>query len=57
MSVSNNEFYQLRTDNETHYLLVKKAVADVAGTYVITAVNSAGKVSADIDLTITGKPE
>ncbi|CAF4689458.1 unnamed protein product [Rotaria sp. Silwood1] len=54
MTISSNEFYQLRTDNDTYYLLIKKAIADVAGTYVITAVNTAGKVSADIDLTVTG---
>ncbi|CAF1262379.1 unnamed protein product, partial [Rotaria sordida] len=54
MPISSNELYQLRTDNDTHYLLIKKAIADVVGTYVATAVNTAGKVSADIDLTITG---
>ncbi|CAF4411341.1 unnamed protein product, partial [Rotaria sp. Silwood2] len=54
MTISSNELYQLRTDNDTHYLLIKKAIADVAGTYVATAVNTAGKITADIDLTITG---
>ncbi|CAF3835512.1 unnamed protein product, partial [Rotaria magnacalcarata] len=54
MTISSNEIYELRSDNETYYLLIKKAVADVVGTYVITAVNTAGKVTADIDLNITG---
>ncbi|CAF4411465.1 unnamed protein product, partial [Rotaria socialis] len=54
MTISSNELYELRSDNETYYLLIKKAVADVVGTYVITAVNTAGKATADIDLTITG---
>ena len=47
--------YQLRTENDTYYLLIKKAIADVVGTYVITAVNTAGKVSAEIDLNIAGR--
>jgi hypothetical protein len=55
MPISSNEFYQLRTANDTYYLLIKKAIADVVGTYVITAVNTAGKVSTEIDLNITGK--
>jgi hypothetical protein len=55
MPISSNEFYQLRTDNDTYYLLIKKAISDVVGTYIITAVNTAGKVSAEIDLNITGK--
>ena len=55
MNISNNELYQLRSENDIHYLLVKKTVADVVGTYVATVMNSAGKVSAEIDLTITGK--
>jgi len=55
MPISSNELYQLRTANDTYYLLIKKAIADVVGTYVITAVNTAGKVSTEIDLNITGK--
>jgi hypothetical protein len=55
MVISSNEFYQLRTENDTYYLLIKKAIADVIGTYIITAVNTAGKDSAEIDLNITGK--
>jgi hypothetical protein len=55
MPISSNEFYQLRTDNDTYYLLIKKAIADVVGTYVVTAMNTAGNVSAEIDLNITGK--
>ena len=55
MPISSNEFYQLRTENDTHYLLIKKAVADVVGTYAITAANTGGKTSAEIDLNITGK--
>ena len=55
MPIETNELYQLRPENDTHYLLIKQAVADVVGTYVITAANSAGKVSGEIDLTITGK--
>ena len=53
--LSNNELYQLRTDNDTHYLLIKNVVADVAGTYVINVTNAAGDVSGEIDLEITGK--
>ncbi|CAF4927691.1 unnamed protein product, partial [Rotaria socialis] len=37
-----------------HYLLIKKAGADVMGAYLITATNTSGKVSAEIDLSITG---
>ena len=55
MPIASNELYQLRTENDTHYLLIKKAIADVVGTYVITAKNTAGTVSADIELNITGK--
>ena len=55
MPVSSGDFYQLRTENDTHYLLIKKAVADVVGTYVATVVNAAGKVSADIDLSVAGQ--
>ncbi len=55
MPISSNEFYQLRTDNDIYYLLIKKAIGDVAGTYVVTAVNTAGKDSAEINLNITGK--
>jgi len=55
MPISSNEYYQLRTDNDTHYLLIKTAIADVVGTYIITAANTAGKDSAEIDLNITGK--
>ncbi|CAM4905811.1 unnamed protein product [Rotaria socialis] len=54
MAISSNEFYQLRTENDTHYLLIKKAGADVMGAYLITATNTSGKVSAEIDLSITG---
>ncbi|CAF4656912.1 unnamed protein product, partial [Rotaria socialis] len=53
MAISSNEFYQLRTENDTHYLLIKKAGADVMGAYLITATNTSGKVSAEIDLSIT----
>ncbi|CAF1491714.1 unnamed protein product, partial [Adineta ricciae] len=52
--IANNELYQLRTDNDTHYLLIKNVVADVAGTYVINVTNAAGDVSGEIDLEITG---
>lgn len=55
MIISSNELYQLRTENDTHYLLIKKAIADVVGTYVITAANTAGKATAEIDLNIAGK--
>ena len=54
MPIENNQFYQLRQENETHYLRINKAIADVGGTYVITVSNSAGKVSTDIDVNITG---
>lgn len=54
MPISNNELYQLRTENDTHYLLVKNAAADVAGNYVITVTNAAGSVSEEIDLHVTG---
>jgi hypothetical protein len=57
MPISSNELYQLRTENGIYYLLIKKAIADVVGTYVVTAVNTAGKVSAEIDLNIIGKIE
>lgn len=55
MTVTSNDFYQLRNENDTYYLLIKKAVADVIGTYVITASNVSGKVSTDIDLNIAGQ--
>ena len=55
MPISSNELYQLRTENDTHYLLIKKAIADVVGTYLITVTNTAGKISGEIDLNITGK--
>lgn len=55
MPVTSNDFYQLRTENDKHYLLIKKAVADVAGSYIITASNAAGKVSTEIDLNIDGE--
>jgi hypothetical protein len=55
MAISSNDFYQLRTENDTHYLLIKNASGDVAGTYVITATSILGKVSTEIDLDITGK--
>jgi len=54
MIISSNALYQLRTENDIHYLLIKKAVADVVGTYVVTAANIAGKVSTEIDLNIAG---
>jgi hypothetical protein len=54
MIISSNDLYQLRTENNIHYLLIKKAVADVVGTYIITAANTTGKVSTDIDLNIAG---
>ncbi|CAF2746284.1 unnamed protein product [Rotaria sp. Silwood2] len=54
MPISSNEFYQLRTANDMHYLLIKKAVADVMGTYLITAINIVGRASTEIDLSITG---
>ena len=54
VAISSNEHYQLRADNDTHYLAVKRALADAAGTYVITAVNTAGQASAEIDLTVKG---
>ncbi|CAF5130161.1 unnamed protein product, partial [Rotaria magnacalcarata] len=54
MTISSNEFYQLRTENDTHYLLIKKAAADVMGVYLITAANTSGKVSTEIDLRIAG---
>lgn len=53
--VESNELYQLRTENDTHYLLIKNAVADVVGTYVVNAVNTAGKDSAEINLHIAGR--
>lgn len=54
MTITSNDFYQLRTENDTSYLTIKKAVADVVGSYVITAANSAGKVSTEIELNIAG---
>jgi len=54
MIISSNALYQLRTENDIHYLLIKKAVADVVGTYVVTAANIVGKVSTEIDLNIAG---
>jgi len=55
MIISSNNLYQLRTENDKYYLLIKKAVADVVGTYLITATNIAGKVSTEIDLNIAGR--
>jgi len=55
MTISSNDVYQLRTENDTHYLLIKNATGDVAGTYDITAASILGKVSTEIDLDITGK--
>ena len=52
--ITSNEFFDLRTDNDTYYLVIKKAVADVIGTYVVTAQNKAGTISGQINLTITG---
>jgi hypothetical protein len=57
MPIASNEFYQLRESDGVHYLLITKAIADVVGTYVVTAVNAAGKASAEIDLNIIGKFE
>ena len=57
MVLSSNNLYQLRNENEMHYLSIKKAGAEAVGTYVVTAANSAGKVSVDIDLNIAGKFE
>jgi len=57
MPISSNELYQLRTEKDTYYLLIKKAIADVVGSYVVTALNKAGKATAEIDLNITGKFE
>jgi len=54
MTISSNDLYQLRNDNDMYYLLIKKAIAEVVGTYVITATNMAGKISTDIDLNIAG---
>ena len=54
MPITSNELYQLRTENDTHYLSIKKAVADVVGAYIATAANTAGKVSTEIDLNIAG---
>lgn len=54
MALTSNNLYQLRNENDTHYLSIKKAGAEVVGTYVVTAANSAGKVSAEIDLNIAG---
>lgn len=57
MTITSNDHYQLRTDNDKYCLLIKQAIADVAGTYVITAVNTAGKATAEVDLSIAGKFE
>jgi len=54
MAISSNEHYQLRTENDKYFLLIKKAVADVSGVYLITAMNSAGKSATEIDLSIAG---
>ena len=55
MPIESNEFYQLRTENDTYYLAIKNAIADVVGTYVVNAVNTAGKDSAEINLNIAGR--
>lgn len=55
VALSSNQHYEFRTENDTHYLLVKKAVADVMGTYVVTATNKGGKASAEMNLSIKGK--
>jgi hypothetical protein len=54
MTITSNDLYQLRNDNNMYYLLIKKAIADVIGTYVITASNVSGKTSTEIDLNIAG---
>jgi hypothetical protein len=54
MTISSNDLYQLRTENDMYYLLIKKAVADVVGAYLVTATNIAGKVATEIDLNIAG---
>jgi hypothetical protein len=55
MPISSNEHYQLRTENDMYYLLIKKAAADVVGNYLITAMNTSGKVATEIDLSVVGK--
>jgi hypothetical protein len=55
MILSSNDFYELRTENDMHYLLIKNAVADVVGTYLVTVANTAGKISTDIDLSVAGE--
>ncbi len=55
IAISSNDLYQLRNENDMYYLVIKKAVADVVGAYLITASNSAGKASTEIDLNIAGK--
>lgn len=55
MVISSNDLYQLKTENDTYYLIIKKAVADVVGTYLITAANVIGKTSTEIDLSIAGQ--
>lgn len=54
MILSSNDVHQLSNENDMYYLTIKKAGAEVMGTYVITANNSAGKISAEIDLNVAG---
>ena len=54
MVLSSNDVHQLTNENDMYYLVIKKAGAEVMGTYVITASNSAGKVSTEIDLNVAG---
>ncbi|CAF0916357.1 unnamed protein product [Adineta ricciae] len=54
MVLSSNDVHQLTNENDMYYLAIKKAGAEVMGTYVITASNSAGKVSTEIDLNVAG---
>lgn len=55
MPLSSNELYQLRTEHDKHYLLIKKAVADVVGVYLVTVANTAGKAATEIELSIAGE--
>ena len=55
LTIPSSDIYQLRTENDIYYLLIKRVMANVAGTYQITASNNAGKVETEIDLSIAGK--
>ena len=55
MALASNELYQLRTENDKHYLLIKKALADVVGTYLVNVANTAGRVATEIELSIAGE--